>query len=81
MYREYEPDRRIVMSEGWEHVGERGFDDARTFAAFVNTLRWGSVTATDSNLFHRDAARYRTHLRAGVAPRFGPLRPWVADRD
>ncbi len=28
---EYEPDRQIVSSEGWERIGERGFDEPRTF--------------------------------------------------
>lgn len=67
---EYEPDRQIVSSEGWERIGERGFDDPRTFAAFLNTLRWGSVTATDSNLF-------QAPFRAGIkidAYQMEPLR-------
>ncbi len=70
VYWEYEPDRRIVRSEGWERVGERGFDDPRTFAAFLNTLRWSSVTATDSNLF-------QAPFRAGIkidAYQMEPLR-------
>ena len=67
---EYEPDRQIVSSEGWERIGERGFDEPRTFAAFMNTLRWGSVTATDSNLF-------QAPFRAGIkidAYQMEPLR-------
>ena len=67
---EYEPDRQIVSSEGWERIGERGFDEPRTFAAFLNTLRWGSVTATDSNLF-------QAPFRAGIkidAYQMEPLR-------
>ena len=70
VYWEHEPDRRIVRSEGWERVGDRGFDDPRTFAAFLNTLRWSSVTATDSNLF-------QAPFRAGIkidAYQMEPLR-------
>ena len=29
----------------------KGFDAPRQFAAFLHTLRWGRVTATDPNLF------------------------------
>lgn len=70
VYWEYEPDRQIVTSEGWDRIGERGFDDPRTFAAFLNTLRWNSVTATDSNLF-------QSPFRAGIkidAYQMEPLR-------
>ncbi len=48
---DYELDRRILEQEGWEDLASRGFDDPRFFAAFLNTLRWNSVTATDPNLF------------------------------
>ncbi len=66
----YEPDRLIVSSEGWEQLAERGFDEPRRFAAFLNTLRWGSVTATDPNLF-------QAPFRAGIkidAYQMEPLR-------
>ena len=48
----------------------RGFDDPRHFAAFLNTLRWSSVTATDPNLF-------QAPFRAGIkidAYQMEPLR-------
>ena len=48
----------------------RGFDDPRYFAAFLNTLRWSSVTATDPNLF-------QAPFRAGIkidAYQMEPLR-------
>ena len=44
---DYEIDRRILVDEGWDDLAARGFDDPRYFAAFLNTLRWSSVTATD----------------------------------
>ena len=48
---ELELDREIIREEGWDELAARGFDDLRLFAAFFNTLRWSSVTATDPNLF------------------------------
>ena len=38
---------------------ERGFDPPREFAAFLNTLRWNCVTATDPRLF-------QSPFRAGI---------------
>lgn len=67
---EYEPDRRIIDDEGWAHLGARGFDDPRHFAAYLNTLRWNLVSATDSNLF-------QSPFRAGIkidAYQMEPLR-------
>ena len=48
---EYELDRRIVEEEGWQDLATKGFDPPRRFAAFLHTLRWNCVTATDPNLF------------------------------
>ena len=45
-----EPDRRIIASETWATLGARGFDSPRRFAAYVNTLRWNSVSAADPGL-------------------------------
>ena len=56
---DYEPDRRILEQERWDHVASRGFDDPRRFAAFLDTLRWNTVTATDANLF-------QAPFRAGI---------------
>ena len=67
---DYEIDRRILEEEGWEHLAEKGFDDPRRFAAFLHTLRWHCVTATDSNLF-------QSPFRAGIridAYQMEPLR-------
>jgi SNF2-related domain len=67
---DYEPDRRSLDEERWDHVAARGFDDPRHFAAFLNTLRWNTVTATDANLF-------QSPFRAGItidAYQMEPLR-------
>ena len=67
---DYEIDRRILEEEGWAHLGERGFDDPRRFAAFLHTLRWHCVTATDANLFQ---APFRAGIRID-AYQMEPLR-------
>jgi hypothetical protein len=67
---EHEPDRRILEEERWDHLAARGFDDPRQFAAFLDTLRWNTVTATDANLF-------QAPFRAGItidAYQMEPLR-------
>src|SRR3954451_23496821 len=48
---DYEIDRQILEEEGWADLASRGFDDPRQFAAFLNTLKWNTVTATEPNLF------------------------------
>lgn len=66
----YEPDRRILEEEGWADLAARGFDSPRDFGAFLHTLRWNSVTATDPNLF-------QAPFRAGIkieAYQMEPLR-------
>ncbi len=70
VYWDYEPDRLILKEEGWSDLASKGFDDPRRFAAFLNTLRWSSVTATDPNLF-------QSPFRAGIkidAYQMEPLR-------
>jgi superfamily II DNA/RNA helicase len=67
---DYELDRRIVEQERWDELAARGFDDPRYFAAFLNTLRWNTVTATEANLF-------QAPFRAGItidAYQMEPLR-------
>lgn len=56
---DYEIDRRILQDEGWSDLAARGFDPPRRFAAFLHTLRWNCVTATDPNLF-------QAPFRAGI---------------
>lgn len=70
VYWDYEPDRRILEKEGWGDLAAKGFDPPRRFAAFVHTLRWSCVTATDPNLF-------QSPFRAGIkidAYQMEPLR-------
>jgi len=67
---DYEIDRRILEEEGWSDLASKGFDEPRRFAAFLNTLRWNSLTATDPNLF-------QAPFRAGIkidAYQMEPLR-------
>ena len=56
--------------EGWQDLAAKGFDAPRQFAAFLHTLRWNCVTATDPNLF-------QAPFRAGIkidAYQMEPLR-------
>ncbi|MFZ4630001.1 MAG: SNF2-related protein [Blastocatellia bacterium] len=67
---DYEIDRRILEEEGWRDLAARGFDEPRQFAAFLHTLRWNCITATDPNLF-------QAPFRAGIkidAYQMEPLR-------
>jgi superfamily II DNA or RNA helicase len=67
---DYELDRRILQEEGWRDLASKGFDAPRQFAAFLHTLRWNCVTATDPNLF-------QAPFRAGIkidAYQMEPLR-------
>jgi SNF2 family DNA or RNA helicase len=70
VYWDYELDRRIIAEEGWRDLAKKGFDPPRQFAAFLHTLRWNCVTATDPNLF-------QAPFRAGIkidAYQMEPLR-------
>ena len=67
---DYELDRRIIEEEGWGNLAAKGFDPPRHFGAFLHTLRWNCVTATDPNLF-------QAPFRAGIkidAYQMEPLR-------
>ena len=67
---DFEIDRRILEQEAWSAIGVRGFDPPRHFGAFLHTLRWNCVTATDPNLF-------QSPFRAGIridAYQMEPLR-------
>ena len=58
---ELELDREIHNDEeAWQKIGEKGFDSARLFGAYVHTLRWHCVTATNPNLFQ---APFRAGIR------------------
>jgi superfamily II DNA or RNA helicase len=67
---DYELDRRILEEEGWKDLASKGFDPPKQFAAFLHTMRWNCVTATDPNLF-------QAPFRAGIkidAYQMEPLR-------
>lgn len=67
---EYELDRQIVQDALWSDLAARGFDPPGRFAAYLNTLRWHCVTATDPDLF-------QSPFRAGIridAYQMEPLR-------
>src|SRR5687767_2386906 len=67
---DYEIDRSILEEEGWQSLASKGFDPPPQFAAFLHTLRWNCVTATDPNLF-------QAPFRAGIkidAYQMEPLR-------
>ena len=70
VYWDYEIDRLILEEEGWADLADKGFDSPRHFAAFLHTLRWNCVTATNPNLF-------QSPFRAGIkidAYQMEPLR-------
>ena len=70
VYWDFEIDRRILKQVAWSAIGARGFDPPRYFSAFLHTLRWNCVTATDPNLF-------QSPFRAGIkidAYQMEPLR-------
>ena len=70
VYWNYEIDRRILEEEGWADLASKGFDSPRHFAAFLHTLRWNCVTATNPDLF-------QSPFRAGIkidAYQMEPLR-------
>ena len=48
VYWEFEIDRRILEAEPWEALGAKGFDTPRHFSAFLHSLRWNCVTATNA---------------------------------
>jgi hypothetical protein len=65
-----EIDAKIVTGEAWESVAKRGFDPPRLFAAYLNTLKWNCITATNPRLF-------QSPFRAGIkleAYQLEPLR-------
>jgi hypothetical protein len=59
VFREREIDFEVLGESSWEAVAQRGFDQPKQFAAYLNTLRWNCVTATDAELFQ---APYRAGI-------------------
>jgi hypothetical protein len=67
---ERELDPEILTGEAWDAIATRGFDQTKVFSAYLNTLRWNCVTATDPRLF-------QSPFRAGIrldAYQLEPLR-------
>ena len=57
---EREVDAEMLSGAAWESVAARGFDPPRVFSAYLHTLRWNCVTATDPRLFQ---APFRAGIR------------------
>src|SRR5882672_7634539 len=67
---ERELDPAILTGEAWASMAQRGFDQPTLFAAYLHTLRWNCVTATDPRLFQ---APFRAGIRLD-AYQLEPLR-------
>ena len=57
---EAEPDARVLGSDPWSKVGTTDFDPAERFGAYLRTLRWNCVTATDPGILQ---APFRAGIR------------------
>jgi superfamily II DNA or RNA helicase len=57
---EKEVDPAIVTGAAWQDLAKRGFDPPKLFSAYLHTLRWNCVTATNPRLFQ---APYRAGIR------------------
>jgi SNF2 family DNA or RNA helicase len=65
-----EIDAEVLTGEAWDAIAKRGFDRPNLFSAYLNTLKWNCVTATDPRLF-------QSPFRAGIrldAYQLEPLR-------
>lgn len=67
---EIELEAQVLDGETWQSIGKKGFDPPRFFSAFIHTLRWNCVTATDPRLFQ---APFRAGIRID-AYQLEPLR-------
>ena len=65
-----EIDARPQTEANWQVIASRGFDQPRLFSAYLNTLRWNCVTATNPRLFQ---APYRAGIKV-KAFQLEPLR-------
>jgi superfamily II DNA or RNA helicase len=65
-----ELDTEILGKDVWKTTGRNGFDPKRHFAAYIHTVRWNCVTATDPRLFQ---APFRAGIRLD-AYQLEPLR-------
>jgi SNF2 family DNA or RNA helicase len=67
---EMELDAEVLGGESWNSIAQRGFDPPRQFSAYLHTLRWNCVTATNPRLFQ---APFRAGIRID-AYQIEPLR-------
>lgn len=67
---EREVDATVLDASSWSKVAEKGFDPPNVFSAYMHTLRWNCVTATDPKLFQ---APYRAGIKVD-AYQLDPLR-------
>jgi hypothetical protein len=65
---EHELDARVLGRASWDRVTSRGFDRPELFSAYLHTLRWSCVTATNPNLF-------QAPYRAGIEVKDYQLEP------
>jgi len=65
---ESEPDARLLDAPTWASVASRGFDAPHLFSAYLHTLRWSTVTATDPK-------RFQAPFRAGIEVKAYQLEP------
>ena len=65
---EHELDARVLGRASWDRVAGRGFDRPELFSAYLHTLRWSCVTATDPKLF-------QAPYRAGIEVKDYQLEP------
>ncbi|MDC0674428.1 DISARM system SNF2-like helicase DrmD [Nannocystis radixulma] len=65
---EHELDAHVLGRASWDRVASRGFDRPELFSAYLHTLRWSCVTATDPRLF-------QAPYRAGIEVKDYQLEP------
>ena len=65
---EREGDAMRLRDADWDTIASRGFDAPNLFSAYLHTLRWSCVTATDPKLF-------QAPYRAGIEVKAYQLEP------
>ena len=65
---EREIDRQVLGNSSWDAIAAKGFDQAGLFSAYLHTLRWNCVTATEPRLF-------QSPYRAGIEVKAYQLEP------
>ncbi len=65
---EREVDASLPQATDWARIASRGFDEPRRFSAYLHTMRWNCVTATDAKLF-------QAPYRAGIEVKAFQLQP------